>query len=115
MVCFLVFFVFVLPEQFDTYPSTLTLKGVFGVGGVEDRRVLQPSVQCFDCVATPTLTGITAVSRRRSIGEVSTTSSVSNNPTSDETLHNLLELSESQFDSVHVDTDPAKYVPNADY
>ncbi|KAK7101160.1 cerebral cavernous malformations 2 protein-like [Littorina saxatilis] len=52
---------------------------------------------------------------RRSIGEVSTTSSVSNNPTSDDRLHELLELSESQFDSVLVDTDPAKYVPNADY
>ncbi|KAL8582941.1 hypothetical protein ACOMHN_006485 [Nucella lapillus] len=52
---------------------------------------------------------------RRSIGEVSTTSSVSNNPTSEETLHQLLEFTESQFDSVHVDTDPAKYVPSADY
>ncbi|XP_076440328.1 cerebral cavernous malformations 2 protein-like [Babylonia areolata] len=51
---------------------------------------------------------------RRSIGEVSTTSSVSNNPANDE-LHQLLEFTESQFDSVNVDTDPAKYVPSADY
>ncbi|PVD23711.1 hypothetical protein C0Q70_16984 [Pomacea canaliculata] len=52
---------------------------------------------------------------RRSIGEVSTTSSISNNPTSDEALHQLLELTESQYDSVVVDTDPNKYVPSADY
>lgn len=54
-------------------------------------------------------------STRRSIGEVSTTSSMSNNPTSDETLHQLFELSEAKFNSVDVDTDPTKYVPNADY
>ncbi|XP_005099278.1 cerebral cavernous malformations 2 protein [Aplysia californica] len=60
-------------------------------------------------------TNLRSYPTRRSLGEVSTTSSVSNNATSGEALDHLLDLANAQYNSVDVDIDPTHDVPSEDY
>ncbi|XP_059178313.1 cerebral cavernous malformations protein 2 homolog [Physella acuta] len=54
-------------------------------------------------------------STRRSLSEVSTTSSISNNAESGDALDHLLDFAKAEFNSVDVDPEPKSYMPSADY